>query len=178
MRSPPPSGAVPLPPLLAFPAASLTAADALPPPRPPLGTPTQGPLRELFLDETGAEPRRSESSELTLRYSIANSWNEAMSIARGPSISSQEMDEQADSLTVRYRAPWSRWLGPKLAAFSTTVEGRFTVHWGGYTDRGIEAWHGLVGAFNYERSRFPHNQVHLALGDEGGSAFQIDGATP
>jgi len=164
--------------VLAFAVALLCAAGDPAPSRAPLGTRTQGPLRELFLDVTAADARRSESSELTLRYSIANSWNEAMSIARGPSISSQEMDEQADSLTVRYRAPWSRWLGPKLAAFSTTVEGRFTVHWGGYTDRGIEAWHGLVGAFNYERSRFPRNQVHLALGDEGGSAFQIDGATP
>src|SRR5205823_4764337 len=51
-------------------------------------------------------------------------------------------------------------------------------HWGGYTDRAIEAWHGLVGAFNFERSRFPRNQIHLALGDEGGTAFRIDGTTP
>jgi len=162
--------------VLAFAVALLCAAgDA--PSRAPLGTRTQGPLRELFLDVTGADARRSESSELELRYSVANSWNEPMSVARGPSISSQEMDEQADSLTVRYRSPWSRWLGAKFAAFATTVEGRFTLHWGGYSDRGIEAWHALVGAFNYERSKFPRNEVHLALGDEGGTAFRIDGPT-
>jgi len=164
--------------VLAFAVALLCAAGDPAPSRAPLGTRTQGPVRELFLDVTSADARRPLSSELELRYSIANSWNEPMSVARGPSISSQELDEQADSLTVRYRTPWSRWLGPKLAPFSTTVEGRFTLHWGGYTDRAIEAWHGLVGAFNFERSRFPRNQIHLALGDEGGTAFRIDGTTP
>jgi len=162
--------------VLAFAVALLCAAgDA--PSRAPLGTRTQGPLRELFLDVTAADARQSQSSELELRYSIANTWNEPMSVGHGPSISSQEMDEQADSLTVRYRTPWSRWLGEKFDAFATTVEGRLTLHWGGYTDRGIEAWHGLVGAFNYERSTFPRNEVHLALGDEGGTAFRIDGPT-
>jgi hypothetical protein len=164
--------------VLSFAVALLCAAGDPAPSRAPLGTRTQGPLRELFLDVTSADARRSESSELTLRYSVANSWNEPMSVARGVSISSQEMDEQADSLTVRYRTPWSRWLGPEFAPFSTTLEGRFTLHWGGYTDRAIEAWHGLVGAFNYERSKFPRNEVHLALGDDGGTAFRIDGTTP
>jgi hypothetical protein len=164
--------------VLAFAVALLCAAGDSAPSRTPLGTRTQGPLRELFLDVTATDARRSESSELELRYSVANSWNESMSLARGPSISSQEMDEQADSLAVRYRTPWSRWLGPGFAPFSTTVEGRFTLHWGGYSDRAIEAWHGLVGAFNFERSKFPRNEIHLALGDEGGTAFRIDRATP
>jgi hypothetical protein len=164
-------------PVFAFAVVLLCAAGDPAPSRAPLGTRTQGPLRELFLDVTSADARRSEASELTLRYSVANSWNEPMSVARGPSISSQEMDEQADSLAVRYRTPWSRFLGPKFAPFSTALEGRFTLHWGGYTDRAIEAWHGLVGAFNYERSKFPRNEVHLALGDDGGTAFRIDRTT-
>jgi len=163
--------------VLALAVALLCAAAEPPPSRAPLGTRTQGPLRELFLDVTSADARAIDSSELEIRYSIANSWNEPMSVTRGPSLASQEMDEQADSLSVRYRSPWSRWLGPRFAAVSTAIEGRFTVHWGGYTDRAIEAWHGLVGAFNYERSRFGRNEVHLAFGDDGGTAFRIDRTT-
>jgi hypothetical protein len=159
-------------------AAALLCAAGPAPSRAPLGARIQGPLRELFLDVTGADARETGSSELEVRYSIANTWNAPMSMVRGPDISSQQMDEQADSLSLRYRAPWSRWVGEKFAGVATTIEGRFTVHWGGYTDRAIEAWHGLVGAFNYERSGFARNQVHLFLGDEGGTAFRIDGTTP
>ena len=158
-------------------AVALLCAAAEPPSRAPLGTRTQGPLRELFLDVTSADARAPDSSELELRYSVANTWNEPMSVARGPSIASQEMDEQADSLAVRYRAPWSRFLGPRFARFATSVEGRITVHWGGYTDRAIEGWHSLVGAFNFERAIFPRNQIHLALGDDGGTAFRLDHTT-
>ena len=163
--------------VLALAVALLCAAGEPPPSRAPLGARTQGPLRELFLDVTAADARHTDSSELELRYSIANTWNEPMSLARGPSIASQELDEQADSLTVRYRTPWSRFLGTQFAAFSTAIEGRFTVHWGGFTDRAIEAWHGLVGAFNYERLTFGRNEVHLGLADEGGTAFRLDGST-
>ncbi|MFL5428864.1 MAG: hypothetical protein ACJ79M_04540 [Myxococcales bacterium] len=160
-----------------FLAVALLCAAAEAPSRAPLGTRTQGPLRELFLDVTSADARACDSSELEVRYSMANTWNEPMSVMHGPSIDSQMMDEQADSIAVRYRAPWSRFFGARFAPFSTSIEGRFTVHWGGYTDRAIESWHGLVGAFNYERTMFPRNEVHLAFGDEGGTAFRIEHTT-
>ena len=41
--------------------------------RAPLGLRTQGPLRELFLDLTGADARSLAAPELDVRYSIANS---------------------------------------------------------------------------------------------------------
>jgi hypothetical protein len=89
----------------------------------------------------------------------------------------QELDEQADSVAVRVRAPWSRWLGRAWARVSTALEGRLTLHWGGYTDRAIEAWHSLIGAFNYQRASYPRNQVHLVFSDDGGTAFDVQGTT-
>lgn len=160
--------------MLAILAALLCAAD---PSHAPLGLRTQGPLRELFLDMTGADARSIERPELDVRYSVANTWNEPMTLLRGPDVAQQEMDEQADSVAVRARTPWSRWLGPAWARFSTAIEGRLTLHWGGYTDRAIEAWHSLVGAFNYQRSSYPRNQVHLVFSDDGGTAFDVQGTT-
>jgi hypothetical protein len=115
--------------------------------------------------------------ELDVRYSVANTWNERMTLSRGGRGAAQELDEQADSIAVHVRAPWSRWLGPEYRRLSTSIEGRATLHWGGYTDHPIEAWHGLVGAFNYQRSDFPRNQVHLLYSDDGGTAFDLRGTT-
>jgi len=39
---------------------------------------------------------------------------------------------------------------------------------GGWSDAPIESWHSLVGAFNYQRSQFPRNQVRLLYADDGG----------
>src|SRR5882672_11506205 len=88
---------------------------------------------------------------------------------------SQELDEHADSIALRMRLPWSRTLGPAFARVSTTVEGRITLHWGGYTDRPIERWHALSGAFNYRRDAHPRNELHLLFRDGGGSAFALNG---
>jgi hypothetical protein len=148
-----------------------------PPSRAPLGLRTQGPLRELFLDVTSADARPLEALELDVRYSVANTWNEQMTVLRGGHVAVQTMDEQADSLAVRVRAPWSRWLGPAWRRVSTALEGRLTLHWGGYTDRPIEAWHWLVSAFNYQRADFPRNAVHLLYSDDGGTAFDVRGTT-
>jgi uncharacterized protein DUF3187 len=138
----------------------------------PLGLRTQGPLRELFLDMTGADARPIERPELDLRWSMANTWNSPMMLHRGFDFASQELDEQADSLSVRLAAPW-----PGHPRIATALEWKLTEHWGGWSDRPIEAWHSLIGAFNYERSNFPRNRISLTYADGGGAAFRIQSAT-
>src|SRR5256885_17245455 len=111
----------------------------------PLGLRTQGPLRELFLDVTGAEARPIDRAQLDVRYTMANSWNEFMSIQRPNSSiwANQELDEQADSVSLRLRVPW-----PFAPAVWTSVEWKLTRLWGGWSDAPIEAWHSVIGAFN------------------------------
>ncbi len=138
----------------------------------PLGLRTQGPLRELFLDMTGADARPIDRPDFDIRWSVANTWNEQMSLQRGDARASQLLDEQADSLTLRFRAPW-----PDFPRIWTAIEWKITEHWGGWSDTPIESWHSLVGAFNYQRSRFPRNQVRLIYADTGGTAFDIRSAT-
>ncbi len=138
----------------------------------PLGLRTQGPLRELFLDVTGADARPIERPDFDLRYSIANTWNERMQLQRGAQLADQALDEQADSLTIRARAPW-----PVLPRVWTSVEWKITTHWGGWTDVPIEGWHSVIGAFNYQRSMYPRNQVQLLYADSGGKAFDIHSTT-
>jgi len=140
----------------------------------PLGLRTQGPLRELFLDMTAADARPIDRPDFEVRYSIANTWNEPMTVQRGPAQATQWLDEQADSLSLRARAPWP-W--PWLPRAWTAVEWRLTEHWGGWSDRPIEGWHSLVGAFNYQRASFPRNQVQLLYADSGGRAFNITSPT-
>src|SRR5207248_1861750 len=143
--------------------------------RAPLGLRTQGPLRELFLDITGADARSLAAPELDVRYTIANTWNEPMTLTAGPHTAAQELDEQADSIAIRVRVPWSRLLGPELHRISTAVEARATLHWGGYTDPAIEAWHSISGAFNFRRDFYPGDELHLRFGDDGGQAFKLNG---
>jgi len=138
----------------------------------PLGLRTQGPLRELFLDVTAADARPIDRPDFDVRYSVANTWNDAMELVRGPAIAAQELDEQADSLSLRLRAPW-----PRLPRVWTALEWKVTEHWGGWSDRPIEAWHSLIGAFNYERAVNPRNRVRLLYADSGGQAFEIRSAT-
>ena len=137
-----------------------------------MGLRTQGPLRELFLDITGADARPLEKPELDVRWSFANTWNEAMTIGRGQQRASQFLDEQADSLSLRLRAPW-----PGHPKIWSALEWKLTRHWGGWSDYPIEAWHSIIGAFNYQRSAYPRNEVHLWYTDDGGTAFHIDSAT-
>src|SRR5712664_2989858 len=138
----------------------------------PLGLRTQGPLRELFLDITGADARPIERADFDIRWSVANTWNEQMSLQRGDARATQLLDEQADALTLRLRAPWRDFPG-----IWTAIEWKITEHWGGWSDTPIESWHSLVGAFNYQRSQFPRNRVRLIYSDSGGTAFDIRSAT-
>jgi hypothetical protein len=138
----------------------------------PLGLRTQGPLRELFLDVTGADARRIDRTEIDVRWTIANTWNELMTLQRGSEKASQLLDEQADALTLRVRAPW-----PHVPEVWTALEWKITEHWGGWTDAPIESWHSLIGAFNYQRSLHARNQVHLLYADDRATAFDIRSAT-
>lgn len=138
----------------------------------PLGLRTQGPLRELFLDVTGADARPIERPTIDLRWSMANTWNEPMLLVRGAQSARQELDEQADSLALRVAAPW-----PWARRVWTALEWKITEHWGGWSDRPIEAWHSLIGAFNYQRSMYQRNQVSLTYADDGGTAFDVHSAT-
>ncbi|HYV65917.1 MAG TPA: DUF3187 family protein, partial [Myxococcales bacterium] len=130
------------------------------------------------LDVTAADARSLAAPELDVRYSIANTWNEEMTVRSGGATgaaNTQVLDEQADSIAVRWRMPWSIVLGPSFARVSTAIEGRLTLHWGGYTDAAIEAWHSLSGAFNYRRDFYPRNELHLVFSDNGGTAFAMSG---
>jgi hypothetical protein len=138
----------------------------------PIGVRTQGPLRELFLDVTAADARPIASPEIDVRYTVANTWNEPMLLTRGADTAWQFLDEQADSFSFRYKAPW-----PNLPRVWTSVEWKLTEHWGGWSDGPIEAWHSLIGSYNYQRSAFPRNQVHLVFADTKGTAFDIQSPT-
>ena len=138
----------------------------------PLGLRTQGPLRELFLDMTGADARPIDRPEIDVRWTMANTWNELMTLQRGSDSAEQELDEQADALTLLLKAPW-----PGFTNVWTSIEWKVTEHWGGWSDTPIEAWHWLVGAFNYQRSQYPRNKVVLVYRDVGGEAFNVHSAT-
>ena len=134
----------------------------------PLGLRTQGPLRELFLDVTGADARPIVRPELDVRWSIANTWNEPMTLQHGGVLATQTLDEQADSLALRLKAPW-----PGIPRVWSSLEWKLTQHWGGWSDGPIEAWHSVIASFNYQRSSFPRNKVHLLYADAGGTAFDV-----
>jgi hypothetical protein len=107
-----------------------------------------------------------------VRWSVANTWNEPMALQRRDEWATQTMDEQADALTFRVKAPW-----PGFATVWTALEWKLTEHWGGWSDAPIESWHSLVGAFNYQRSLYPRNGVHLLYADAGGNAFDVRSPT-
>jgi hypothetical protein len=168
------------------------AASAAPEPQPdrgPLGLRTQGTLRELFLDVTGADARAVERPSLELRYTVSNVWNEAMDLSRHGDRAQQELDEQADALGVKLTLPWSAIGGegpalllpgsarPLFQRLSTAVELKLTEHWGGWSDRPIEAWHRLIGSFNFDRELHPRNRLRLYVADAGGTAFDLERPT-
>lgn len=138
----------------------------------PLGLRTQGPLRELFLDVTGADARPIERPVVDVRWSMANTWNEAMTLVRDGHQAQQELDEQADSIAVRAAAPW-----PWAGRVWTALEWKITEHWGGWSDRPIEWWHSLIGAFNYQRAINPRNRIRMTYADDGATAFDIASPT-
>ncbi len=134
----------------------------------PLGARTQGTLRDLFLDVTLADARSAAGPVLELRWSLANDWSVPTLLTRGGREVQLQTDEQADALGISFRLPWSTFLGdrPWAARLWTAVETRLTLHWGGWSDRPIDTWHGL-GFTSFARETSPTGAVGLFLGEPG-----------
>ena len=146
----------------------------------PLGIGTPGPVRQLFLDPVLADARAVTAPWVSVRLETVNSWSVPTRLARGGRVVFARTDVQSDQLALAVRIPWSKALGPGgfRDRVSTTFSWRLGVHWGGFEDGGIEAWHGLVGAYNFMRSRYPRDEIHLALAEVGGAtAFDLESAS-
>jgi hypothetical protein len=153
----------------------------------PLGLRTEGTFRLLFLDMP-LQDARAPRAAFDLRWSLANDWS-TPTYARSAAGTLVELrtDEQADALTASIRLPWSRLLGdgprlgdglPLYRRLSTTFDGRLTEHWGGWSDGVISWYHGFAGFTNFDRDRYPEDQLHVALGSPGGAyAVNLSGAT-
>jgi hypothetical protein len=146
----------------------------------PLGIGTPGPVRQLFLDPTLADARSVSTPSVSIRLETVNSWSVPTRLARGDQIVLARMDVQSDQMALAARIPWSKLLGPGgwRERVATTLSWRLGLHWGGFEDGAIEAWHGLIGAFNFMRSRYPREEIHLALAEVGGAtAFDLESTT-
>jgi hypothetical protein len=160
--------------LLALLTAGTARAGAGAPPRVdgPLGVDTPGTLRTLVLD-LPLEDARPAGVALDVRWVLANDWSIPTTLTRGGRKVLVQLDEQADRLAFSLRLPWARLAGdgPLLDRLATTVEWRLVEHWGGFTDRAIEAWH-VLGRYNrFQRPDYPHDAVALHLGEPGGGAL-------
>jgi len=137
----------------------------------PMRLGTGGTFGSLFLEVTAADARSLPAPELDLRWTLANDWSEPMVVARGDRTVLLQADEQSDALAASLRVPWSAFLGEAAGEhrlwrrLTTAAEARAIVHWGGWTDRPIEAWHALVGAGGFQRSRHPRDATRVALQD-------------
>jgi hypothetical protein len=179
--SPHPLRAVALLPaaLLAAGAASHARAGA-PEAAAPLGIGTPGPVRQLLLDPVLADARAVTAPWVSVRLETVNSWSVPTRLRRGDRMVLARMDAQSDQLALAVRIPWSRVFGPGgfRERVATTFSWRLGVHWGGFEDGAIEGWHRLVGAFNFRRSRYPRDEIHLLLAEAGGAtAFDLESAT-
>jgi hypothetical protein len=181
-QMPPPFALVRSPPrvvafTLAFLAGSALARADPPAITAPLGGGTPGPIRQLFLDPTLADARAVGSRSFALRLETANSWSVPTVVMRGGRTVAVQLDVQADGLLFAARLPWSALgdgSGSWHARVATTLRWRLTGFWGGFEDGGIEAWHGLVGAYNFRRNRYPRDRVNLRLTEQGATAFDLD----
>jgi len=139
----------------------------------PMQLGTDGTFGALFLQMTSGDARALEGPEFDARWSIANDWSIPTTLVRGKEQVLLQNDEQADSIAFTVRTPWSLFLGPGSGKaprplwerFSTALEWRIVEHWGGWTDRPIEAWHTLIQALNFERAQYPRNAVNVSLVD-------------
>jgi hypothetical protein len=149
----------------------------------PLGVATESPLRQLFLDVTGADARPPSGARLAARWVISNSWTTRTTFARGDEAGFLQLDTQADALLLSAKAPWtSVWpggadapvIGAVVRRLTTSVEARATVWWGGWSDSVVETWHGL-GFTNFEREDHPRDNVRVHLSGGGDTAFDARG---
>ncbi len=136
----------------------------------PLGVGTPGTFRQLFLDMPLADARGAGGGlGFDARWWLANDWSVPTALTKGTHLVWVQQDEQSDVLQLALTVPWRK-LGKEswLERWQTTAELRFIQHWGGWTDRGIEGWHGLIGSTNFRRERYHRNRVNLRLAEDGG----------
>lgn len=131
---------------------------------------TPGPLRALFLDMPLDDARADPAVSADLRWWVANSWSMPTVLERSGRLALVQQDEQQDALALAVRVPWGRLLpgSPLAARLHTVLGGRVVRHWGGWTDRPIEAWHRLAGFDRFERQEYPRDAVAVRLGAPGG----------
>jgi hypothetical protein len=137
----------------------------------PLGVATPGPFRGLFLDMPLAEIRGAAAPSAELRWWLQNDWSIPTRLSRGGRVVDVQEDAQTDVLQLRVAVPWSALAKERAAAarISTTLEVRLLERWGGWTDQPIEAWHGLVDSWNFERELHRRGAVGLVLEEEDGA---------
>lgn len=145
----------------------------------PLGLSTGGAFGSLFLEPTGSDARGLPGAELEISWSLANDWGAPVPLRAGARRIWIQTDVQTDSLAVRLRLPWAQLLGQPPGSpwdrLSTAVEARLVQHWGGWTDRPIETWHGWVGSTNFGRASFERDRVRvLALDLETGRGLRLE----
>jgi hypothetical protein len=165
--------------VLAFAAASGAAAM---PGQGPLEVRVPGSLRDLFLDVVPWDARAVPALRLDVGWTMANDWSTPTTLERNGQPVDVRLDEQADSITAAIRVPWGVVLGSPEGAFlrrlATALEIRGTLHWGGWSDGVIDAWHRVFSYNDFARPAFPRNEVHLALHPAFRSTpVQIDQAT-
>ncbi|WP_176062195.1 DUF3187 family protein [Anaeromyxobacter diazotrophicus] len=135
----------------------------------PLGLGTPGPFRQLFLDPPLSDARAVGTPSLSARLESANSWSVPALFGRGGRVVAVQNDVEADALVLSVRLPWTLLApGGFRERLTTTLGWRATAFWGGFEDGGIEAWHGLVGAYNFQRQLYPRDHIHLRLLEPGG----------
>lgn len=133
----------------------------------PLGLRTPGTVRDLFLDVVLWDARAVEAPRLELCWAMANDWSTPTRLERGTESAVVWLDEQADSLSASIRIPWGVVAGAPEGSFArrlaSALELRATLHWGGWSDAPIEAWHGLVRYYGFARKSYPRDAVNLEL---------------
>ena len=135
----------------------------------PLGVLTPGTFRSLFLDLPLADARGAAAPALDVRWWLANDWSRPTELQRGGRSVMVQDDVQTDALQLSLTLPWRRLLdGPLARRLTTTVEARLLERWGGWTDRPIEAWHSLVGSWNFQRELYPRDAINVVLAEPGG----------
>ncbi|ABC80081.1 hypothetical protein [Anaeromyxobacter dehalogenans] len=142
----------------------------------PLGAWTPGPLRGLSLDMPLEDARGVPSPIVDVRWVAANAWSVPTVLERGGDRVMVRLDAQTDVLQASVALPWRRaWVGAVAERLGTRVEARLLRTWGGWTDRPIEAWHGLVGSWNFQREAWSRDVVDVRLGRDDGRGIAVAG---
>lgn len=145
----------------------------------PLEVRTPGTLRDLFLDVVMWDARAAPGPRVAVTWVMANDWSVPTHLVKGDASVDLRLDEQADSLSVQLRSPWGALAGAAPGSFlhriTSALEIRATVHWGGWTDGVVDAWHAAWAYNTFDREDFARYEIHLALANGGtGAPVRLD----